>query len=41
MKAAFIGLIVGAIALFIIVRSVVAWTNARYANEKPAAAAGR
>ena len=30
---------VGAIVLFLIVRGVVAWTNARYEREKPAAVA--
>jgi hypothetical protein len=34
-KAAFFGLIIGAIALFGIVRTIVAMTNAHYAHEKP------
>ena len=38
-KAAFLGLIIGAIVLFGIVRTIVALTNAKYAHEKPAAAA--
>jgi hypothetical protein len=38
-KAAFLGLILGAIALFIIVRGIVSFTNAKYAHEKPAAEA--
>ena len=38
-KAAFLGLIIGAIVLFGIVRTIVALTNAKYANEKPAAEA--
>jgi hypothetical protein len=37
MKAAFMGLIVGVIILFAIVRTIVALTNARYAHEQPAA----
>ncbi len=36
-KAAFIGLIVGAIVLFGIMRTIVGLTNAHYNNEKPAA----
>jgi uncharacterized membrane protein YdjX (TVP38/TMEM64 family) len=36
-KAAFLGLILGAIVLFGIVRTIVWLTNAKYANEKPAA----
>jgi hypothetical protein len=39
MKAAFLGLIIGVIALFVIVRAIVAMTNAKYANERPAAEA--
>lgn len=39
MKAAFLGLIIGAIVLFAIVRTIVAMTNAKYAHEQPAAAA--
>lgn len=41
MKAAFTGLIVGAIVIFIILFTVVKLTNAKYANEKPAAAAAQ
>ena len=37
-KAAFLGLIIGAIVLFGIIRTIVAVTNARYVNEKAAAA---
>jgi hypothetical protein len=40
-KAAFLGLIIGAIVLFGIVRTIVALTNGRYANEKPAAEAAK
>ena len=36
-KAAFMGLIVGAIILFGIVRAIVSLTNAKYAGERPAA----
>ena len=38
-KAAFLGLIIGAIVLFGILRTIVALTNAKYAHEKPAAEA--
>lgn len=38
-KAAFLGLIFGAIVLFGILRTIVALTNAKYAKEKPAAEA--
>jgi hypothetical protein len=38
-KAAFLGLIIGAIVLFGILRTIVALTNAKYAKEKPAAEA--
>ena len=38
-RAAFIGLIVGAIMLFGIMRAIVGMTNAKYANEKPGAEA--
>jgi hypothetical protein len=38
-KAAFLGLIIGALVLFTIVRTVVALTNAKYTHEQPAAAA--
>jgi hypothetical protein len=40
-KAAFLGLLLGAIVLFGIVFSIVRLTNARYAHEKPAAEAAR
>jgi len=39
MKAAFLGLVIGAISLFIIVRTIVYLTNAKYAHEAPAAEA--
>ena len=38
-KAAFMGLIIGAIVLFGIVRTIVSLTNAKYSHEKPAATA--
>ena len=38
-KAAFMGLFIGAIVLFGIVRTIVSLTNAHYMNEKPAAEA--
>jgi hypothetical protein len=38
-RAAFMGLIIGAIVLFGIMRTIVALTNAKYSHEKPAAAA--
>ena len=38
-KAAFMGLIIGAIVLFGIVRTIVYLTNAKYTHEKPAATA--
>ena len=38
-KAAFLGLIIGAIVLLGIVRTIVALTNAKYSHEKPAAEA--
>jgi len=38
-KAAFLGLILGAIVLFGIVYGIVRMTNAKYAGEKPAAEA--
>ena len=38
-RAAFMGLIIGAIVLFGIVRTIVALTNAKYSHEKPAAEA--
>jgi len=33
-KAAFMGLVIGAIVLFVILRGIVAWTNAKYSGEK-------
>jgi uncharacterized membrane protein YdjX (TVP38/TMEM64 family) len=36
-KAAFLGLIIGAICIFAVVRTIVALTNAKYARERPAA----
>lgn len=39
MKAAFLGLIIGAIVLFGIIRTIVGLTNAKYAHEQPAAEA--
>lgn len=41
MRAGFTGLILGAIVVFAILFSVVKLTNAHYANEKPAAEAGK
>jgi hypothetical protein len=38
-RAAFLGLILGAIVLFGIVRTIIYLTNARYAGERPAAEA--
>ena len=38
-KAAFMGLFIGAIVLFGIVRTIVSLTNAKYSHEKPAAEA--
>lgn len=38
-KAAFMGLIVGLIVLFGIVRTIVSLTNAKYSHEKPGAEA--
>ena len=38
-RAAFLGLIIGAIVLFGIVRTIIALTNAKYAREAPAAEA--
>jgi hypothetical protein len=38
-NAAFLGLIIGAIVLFAIVRTIVALTNAKYSHERPAAEA--
>jgi hypothetical protein len=40
-KAAFLGLILGAIVLLGIVYSIVRMTNAKYAGERPAAEATR
>jgi hypothetical protein len=40
-KAAFLGLIIGVIVLFGIVRTIVSLTNAKYAHEKPAAEASK
>ena len=39
MKAAILGLVIGAIVLFGVVRTIVSLTNAKYANEKPGAEA--
>jgi hypothetical protein len=39
MKAAFLGLILGAVVLFALVYGIVRLTNATYAREKPAPAA--
>jgi len=41
MKAAFMGLILGAIALLILVVTIVKLTNHKYEGEKPAAEATR
>ena len=38
-RAAFMGLIIGAIVLFVIIRGIVWWTNSHYAGEKTAAEA--
>jgi len=38
-KAAFMGLFIGAIVLFGIVRTIVSLTNSKYVHEKPAAEA--
>lgn len=38
-KAAFLGLILGAIVIFGIVRTIIGLTNAKYARERPAAEA--
>lgn len=38
-KAAFMGLIIGAIVLFGVIRTIVYMTNAKYAHEKPGAEA--
>jgi hypothetical protein len=39
MKAGLVGLVVGAIVLFGIMRTIVGLTNAKYVNEKPGAEA--
>lgn len=39
MKAAILGLVIGAIVLFGIVRTIIALTNSHYAHERPAAEA--
>lgn len=41
MGAAYLGLVIGAIVLFLILGSIVKLTNRHYENEKPAAAAER
>jgi len=41
MGAAFAGLIIGAIALLLIIGTIVKLTNRHYESEKPAAAAAR
>lgn len=41
MGAAYLGLVIGAIALFLLLGSIVVLTNRHYANEKPAAGAER
>ncbi len=38
-RAAFLGLIIGAVVLFGIIRTIVYLTNAKYTHEKPAAEA--
>lgn len=38
-KAAFLGLIIGAIVIFAILRTIIAVTNHHYASERPAAEA--
>ena len=40
-KAAFMGLIIGVIVLFAIVRTIVALTNSKYSHERPAAEASK
>jgi hypothetical protein len=37
-KAAFFGLVIGALVLFAVLRTIVYLTNAHYAHEQPAAA---
>ena len=39
--AAFVGLIVGVIVLFGVMRTIVSLTNSKYAGEKPAAGAAK
>ena len=41
MGAAFAGLIIGAIAIFLILGGVVTWTNRHYASEKTATETSR
>jgi len=38
-RAAFMGLIIGAIVLFAVLRTIVYLTNAKYSHERPAAEA--
>jgi len=38
-KAAFMGLVIGAIVIFAILRTIVYMTNAKYSHERPAAEA--
>ena len=38
-RAAFLGLVIGAIVLFTIIRGIVWYTNSRYAGERPGAEA--
>jgi hypothetical protein len=38
-RAAYLGLVIGAIVLFGVVRTIIYLTNAKYANERPAAEA--
>jgi len=38
-KAAFLGLVIGAVVLFAIIRGIVYFTNAHYTGEKPGAEA--
>jgi hypothetical protein len=40
-KAAFLGLVIGAIVVFAILFTIVKLTNAMYAGEKPAVEAGK
>jgi hypothetical protein len=41
MSAAFLGLVIGAVALLLIIGSIVMLTNRHYASERPAAGAER